>query len=156
MTYLLSRVTRICTGIVAMAHIAARGPRAGLAHSKKPQKSPKIENKSSSEEKPGSSVRRASILGPLTAVKTNSFYPVPRNTKLLHSEFDVASFCSDLDAIRVALVPFLAETETNEGNDRWHHGQEPVTPAVSTSSQPSAYDGSASLEDDVADAVRLL
>lgn len=157
MTDFLSRMTRVCARIVAMVDLVARSPRGGFASSAKASKSSQIGDKGRSEEKPRRLPRRPSISRQSTAVESDSFPAVPGDAKHLFPEFDVASFCSELEAIRATMVPLLKASESRENAARTDN---PPADAVATSSSliPShnlEY-ALASLEDDVANAVRLL
>ncbi len=157
MTDFLSLAARTCARIIEMTDAIARSPRAGIASSDMAKKSKKIRAKSDSEENPRRLLRRASILRQSTAAEADPFCASPLATKSLPFEFDVASFCSELETIRAALALPPETSESPESSGGLYDAQEAAV-AISTLLTPSHQPEhtSLSIEDDVANAVRLL
>ncbi len=157
MTDFLSLAARTCAHIIAMTDAIARSPRAGIASSDMAQRSKKINAESGSKENPRRLLRRASILRQSTAVETDPFCTSPPTTKSPPFEFDVASFCSELETIRAALTlpPEASESlESSVGLYDAHEDAAPISALLTPSHQPER--APLSIEDDVANAVRLL
>ncbi len=156
----LSFAARTCARMIAMTDVAARGPRGRAASLGPGEKSPKINSKTLAEESQRRSPRQPSILPQSTAPDADSCSScsAPRAMKSLPWEFDVASFCSELETIRAALMLAPEAPELPESSPGPCDAQEKDAAEMSASLTPSheLEDGLPSIEDDLAYAVHLL
>jgi hypothetical protein len=155
MTDLPARIMHACARIVAVTGRVGRAPRLKLSEaSDKANKFDKIAEKTASNARAHAIPRRPSIIPrALIPGEPDSSPEVPQGKPLDRSQFDIAGFCSELDAMRTAMIPHLEDSE--DGTGHWQHEPSDSNAANLHLSTRSLIPTS-SLEDDVANAVRLL
>src|SRR5262245_516878 len=104
MTEFLSRAVRAYARIAAKIDGVARSLRGGTASSARAKKSQKIGAKCDTQESPRRLLRRPSILRQLPAAKPDTLRLAQPCSESPPSQFDVASFCSELETMRASLA----------------------------------------------------